>query len=521
MDEQTLNILLECPVCLNTLNETSRVLPCQHTFCITCLEDIIGRRGCLLCPECRTVVTTSIENLPRNILLMRLLEGLKSRRNSNVHLSQSRIESGAQRFCKSSPCTPDYASSASSFAFLFPYQRSQSDGTPTDDSAAGSSRALHASTSDHHLSPREPNLFHRRTSAISIITQPPTEMLESGLDSSRRRGLRASRTTTDLSSLSISQIPMDLPVHSSSIAAEQGDQYGPVPTISFTEPGQSATTAAQVLPVYPDAGTFNQANWRQSAHNRSLPSHHHPVTDPEGESSSSSSVRRTAAIRTTSHPVVQPATPVPVTPIPAAAILPIYRSWMVHPSLEPEPQARNAVMEVLFSGQQPSRSSSQHVFAGNQRGYVKPVVPAEAMIVPSVKESRSFIKTLFGGHKNHHSSSQNLLAQKFTSLSTNEQDTHRSAWHAYGEDKSKKACVNTFRSAATRYSKPANFECYRCVTPYPAKNHYELDLHLNDLLYVHQKHSDGWMKATHERTGRNGLIPIAFVERLHGSVSSS
>lgn len=53
MDEHTLNILLECAVCLNTLDETSRVLPCQHTFCLACLEDILARRGSLLCPECR------------------------------------------------------------------------------------------------------------------------------------------------------------------------------------------------------------------------------------------------------------------------------------------------------------------------------------------------------------------------------------------------------------------------------------------------------------------------------------
>ena len=66
-----------------------------------------------------------------------------------------------------------------------------------------------------------------------------------------------------------------------------------------------------------------------------------------------------------------------------------------------------------------------------------------------------------------------------------------------------------------------NFECYRCIVPYPARNQYELDLRMNDLLYVHQKHSDGWLKATHERTGRNGLIPVAFVERLHGSSATA
>lgn len=38
MDERTLNDLLECSVCLERLDTTSKVLPCQHTFCRKCLE---------------------------------------------------------------------------------------------------------------------------------------------------------------------------------------------------------------------------------------------------------------------------------------------------------------------------------------------------------------------------------------------------------------------------------------------------------------------------------------------------
>lgn len=38
MDERTLNDLLECSVCLERLDTSSKVLPCQHTFCRKCLE---------------------------------------------------------------------------------------------------------------------------------------------------------------------------------------------------------------------------------------------------------------------------------------------------------------------------------------------------------------------------------------------------------------------------------------------------------------------------------------------------
>lgn len=38
MDERTLEDLLECSVCLEQLDQSSKVLPCQHTFCRKCLE---------------------------------------------------------------------------------------------------------------------------------------------------------------------------------------------------------------------------------------------------------------------------------------------------------------------------------------------------------------------------------------------------------------------------------------------------------------------------------------------------
>ncbi|PZC72201.1 hypothetical protein B5X24_HaOG211755 [Helicoverpa armigera] len=39
MDEGLLNDLLECSVCLERLDTSSRVLPCQHTFCLKCLKE--------------------------------------------------------------------------------------------------------------------------------------------------------------------------------------------------------------------------------------------------------------------------------------------------------------------------------------------------------------------------------------------------------------------------------------------------------------------------------------------------
>ncbi|KAJ3599820.1 hypothetical protein NHX12_033774 [Muraenolepis orangiensis] len=79
MDEWVLLDLLECPVCLERLDASAKVLPCQHTFCRRCLQSIVGSRGELRCPECRTLVDSPVDQLPSNILLVRLLDGIKQR----------------------------------------------------------------------------------------------------------------------------------------------------------------------------------------------------------------------------------------------------------------------------------------------------------------------------------------------------------------------------------------------------------------------------------------------------------
>ena len=83
---------LECSICLEALTTNHRVLPCQHTFCLPCLQDLsssakkknqkltelteIENNG-FLCPECRTLVETCIDKLPSNVILNRILEGRK------------------------------------------------------------------------------------------------------------------------------------------------------------------------------------------------------------------------------------------------------------------------------------------------------------------------------------------------------------------------------------------------------------------------------------------------------------
>ncbi|XP_012711181.2 E3 ubiquitin-protein ligase SH3RF1 isoform X1 [Fundulus heteroclitus] len=70
--------LLECPLCFERLDASAKVLPCQHTFCLPCLERHQVAQSQLFCPECLAPVPVrTVVELPENLLLVRLLEGLQ------------------------------------------------------------------------------------------------------------------------------------------------------------------------------------------------------------------------------------------------------------------------------------------------------------------------------------------------------------------------------------------------------------------------------------------------------------
>ncbi|XP_004598393.2 tripartite motif-containing protein 59 [Ochotona princeps] len=77
---------LTCPICYSIF-EDPRVLPCSHTFCRNCLENVLQASGHfyiwrplripLKCPNCRSIIEiapTGIESLPVNFALMAIIE---------------------------------------------------------------------------------------------------------------------------------------------------------------------------------------------------------------------------------------------------------------------------------------------------------------------------------------------------------------------------------------------------------------------------------------------------------------
>lgn len=85
MEALALTGLLECPLCLEPLDASAKVLPCQHTFCVSCLQrQEEASRSQLLCPQCGTPVQVrTVQELPENVMLVRLLEGLQGLGNDS------------------------------------------------------------------------------------------------------------------------------------------------------------------------------------------------------------------------------------------------------------------------------------------------------------------------------------------------------------------------------------------------------------------------------------------------------
>ncbi|XP_068596609.1 E3 ubiquitin-protein ligase SH3RF2 [Brachionichthys hirsutus] len=98
MEELRLMALLECPLCSEQLDASAKVLPCQHMFCVSCLQRREASHSQLLCPECQAPVSArTVEELPSNLLLVRLIEGLQASLGSSRDKDANRYSAPAAR----------------------------------------------------------------------------------------------------------------------------------------------------------------------------------------------------------------------------------------------------------------------------------------------------------------------------------------------------------------------------------------------------------------------------------------
>ena len=83
---------LSCSVCMTTFTDPKQ-LPCLHSFCLHCLEEILrtsGRRGIIACPECRresrVPSSGSLKDLPTNFRINSLLDVLAIKESNTTEV---------------------------------------------------------------------------------------------------------------------------------------------------------------------------------------------------------------------------------------------------------------------------------------------------------------------------------------------------------------------------------------------------------------------------------------------------
>ncbi|XP_035698276.1 E3 ubiquitin-protein ligase TRIM71-like [Branchiostoma floridae] len=104
---------LTCSVCLN-LYEDPKLLPCFHTFCRKCVEDLANKNGGknFQCPLCRSnvkllcpVQSGGVDKLSTNFYINKLLDFRKLKLSKMSHVQCQMCKSGAQATAVCGDCT--------------------------------------------------------------------------------------------------------------------------------------------------------------------------------------------------------------------------------------------------------------------------------------------------------------------------------------------------------------------------------------------------------------------------------
>ncbi|XP_078619099.1 uncharacterized protein LOC144886354 [Branchiostoma floridae x Branchiostoma japonicum] len=91
---------LSCSICLELFTRP-KVLPCQHTFCQECLQQLAGKKKTLECPTCRLQVrlpSKGVTGLPASCIVANMCERLKNQTEGTRERPQSGNRCGLHPF---------------------------------------------------------------------------------------------------------------------------------------------------------------------------------------------------------------------------------------------------------------------------------------------------------------------------------------------------------------------------------------------------------------------------------------
>ncbi|XP_071958692.1 uncharacterized protein [Antedon mediterranea] len=95
---ENISSLLECPLCFEPFDNNIRLpkmLSCQHTSCLDCLDRIVGKKKKVQCPTCRyeyKVPKTGVKALPNNLTIISMMCHVTEKQRRLLETKQSNIE---------------------------------------------------------------------------------------------------------------------------------------------------------------------------------------------------------------------------------------------------------------------------------------------------------------------------------------------------------------------------------------------------------------------------------------------
>ena len=84
MVSNSISRILECPICFQQMSEP-KMLPCRHTFCLTCLKKMAAMKKiqCALCQRKHELPKNGVKGLSRNETVFALLEHCAKNKMTN------------------------------------------------------------------------------------------------------------------------------------------------------------------------------------------------------------------------------------------------------------------------------------------------------------------------------------------------------------------------------------------------------------------------------------------------------
>lgn len=523
MDEGTLNDLLECSVCLERLDTSSKVLPCQHTFCKKCLHEIVDSHKELRCPECRVLVPCKVEELPPNVLLMRILEGMRNATPKKADKPARNNSHAAPIIQQSTPAhhgpgTPDHRhksnkqSSPHQISPHQPYAKALYDfaGNQQGDLAfkrgeiiilrkridshwfegeCGGKKGVFPVTYVQIITPVPSNvpqckalydfrmtnddeegcLTFSKGDIISVIRRVDENWAEGNLDG--RIGI------FPLAFVELNSLARSLMKLSTNVQPGPSRVAPPTPTTEDSAPLIPIDHSRNVanVPIQPAVATPKHASAAPAANNV-LPASDSSSTVSSG-ASSTTTTPNTSSSNTSSTSSTAPSSPASPPPraTPNRVVQKLETSLVSTPTRHATPPAR------------PEAHSSHHN-----------------------KEKRHSFTSLTPSahHSNRHRHSAELLGDELERAQAQAQSSH--------SERERHRRVPSDTTANLQL--PA---AYVALYPYKPQKQDELELRKNGIYMVSERCQDGWFKGTSTRTQKCGVFPGNYVAPYHNGAKTS